>query len=213
MLASGGGCNAQALSSAGSGFRAGGAVQPRQARNSLPLSSSLRPNRRAVDLVLAAKAREDHGQQQQQDKTKRRELLAAGMAGPILAATGGGALAVPTTPPDLTKCQPAYPSSTSTTTVQCCLPTSASPPVIYVPKPGKVPKVRKRANAVDAAYAAKYNEAYRRMRALPDSDPRSLKQQADVHCAFCNGAYPSPLNSSLTLQVMPHPDPVEFSSC
>ncbi|KAL2931952.1 Polyphenol oxidase chloroplastic [Bienertia sinuspersici] len=27
------------------------------------------------------------------------------------------------------------------------------------------------------------------MKALPDSDPRSFKQQADVHCAYCNGGY------------------------
>ncbi|PPD74948.1 hypothetical protein GOBAR_DD28123 [Gossypium barbadense] len=27
------------------------------------------------------------------------------------------------------------------------------------------------------------------MKALPDDDPRSFKQQANVHCAYCNGAY------------------------
>ena len=38
-------------------------------------------------------------------------------------------------------------------------------------------------------YIAKYNKAYALMRALPDTDPRSFKVQADLHCAFCNGAY------------------------
>ncbi|CAN1221834.1 Polyphenol oxidase, chloroplastic [Linum grandiflorum] len=27
------------------------------------------------------------------------------------------------------------------------------------------------------------------MKALPDDDPRSFKQQANIHCAYCNGAY------------------------
>jgi hypothetical protein len=35
--------------------------------------------------------------------------------------------------------------------LQCCLPKSASPPIVYVPKPGNVLKERKRANAVDTA--------------------------------------------------------------
>ena len=121
---------------------------------------------------------------------KRRELLAAGVAGgaaQIFLGHSGTALGAPTTPPDLTKYVPATVSATYT--VDCKLPTSGLPAQPYVPRPGKVLKVRKRANAVNAAYVEKYNEAYRRMRALPDTDPRSFKQQADVHCAFCNGAY------------------------
>ncbi|KAH7442081.1 hypothetical protein KP509_03G069500 [Ceratopteris richardii] len=38
------------------------------------------------------------------------------------------------------------------------------------------------------------------MRALPTTDPRSLMRQADIHCAFCNGAY-NQLGSTNKLQV------------
>uniref|UniRef100_A0A6V7QVM9 Tyrosinase copper-binding domain-containing protein n=1 Tax=Ananas comosus var. bracteatus TaxID=296719 RepID=A0A6V7QVM9_ANACO len=34
-----------------------------------------------------------------------------------------------------------------------------------------------------------YKKAVELMKALPDDDPRSFKQQANVHCAYCNSAY------------------------
>ncbi|KAJ8555308.1 hypothetical protein K7X08_012804 [Anisodus acutangulus] len=47
------------------------------------------------------------------------------------------------------------------------------------------------AHAVDEEYIAKYNLATSRMRELDKDpkDPRGFKQQANVHCAYCNGAY------------------------
>ncbi|GER36493.1 polyphenol oxidase [Striga asiatica] len=39
------------------------------------------------------------------------------------------------------------------------------------------------------------------MRALPDSDPRSFRQQANVHCAYCDGAYDQTNLPDLELQV------------
>ncbi|KAL0310831.1 UNVERIFIED_CONTAM: Polyphenol oxidase II, chloroplastic [Sesamum angustifolium] len=48
------------------------------------------------------------------------------------------------------------------------------------------------AHLVNAQYISRFNLALQRMRALPDSDPRSFTQQANVHCAYCNGAYTYP---------------------
>lgn len=131
---------------------------------------------------------------------ERRELLAASVAG-VSTLWSHPAVGVPVTPPDLSKCEPATVavSGQPTLSVTCCLPEGSAK--VFTPTPGSVLKVRKPAQKVDAAYIKKYNKAYELMRALPDTDPRSFKQQADVHCAFCNGAYPSPQNSSAELQI------------
>ncbi|KAI3502663.1 hypothetical protein L1887_30879 [Cichorium endivia] len=42
---------------------------------------------------------------------------------------------------------------------------------------------------VDNDHITKFQKAIELMKALPDDDPRSFKQQANVHCAYCNGAY------------------------
>nr|GME10834.1 polyphenol oxidase I, chloroplastic-like [Ipomoea batatas] len=39
------------------------------------------------------------------------------------------------------------------------------------------------------AYAAKFEKAIALMKALPADDPRNFYQQANVHCAYCNGGY------------------------
>ncbi|KAL2253397.1 UNVERIFIED_CONTAM: Polyphenol oxidase, chloroplastic [Sesamum indicum] len=51
---------------------------------------------------------------------------------------------------------------------------------------------RPAAHLVNAQYMSRFNLALQRMRDLPDSDPRSFTQQANVHCAYCNGAYTYP---------------------
>jgi polyphenol oxidase len=50
-------------------------------------------------------------------------------------------------------------------------------------------RTRPAAHLLDDAYIAKYQRAYRLLRALPDSDPRSWKNQAKLHCAYCNAAF------------------------
>ncbi|KAL2931951.1 Polyphenol oxidase chloroplastic [Bienertia sinuspersici] len=46
----------------------------------------------------------------------------------------------------------------------------------------------------DDRYIEKYWKALALMKALPDSDPRSFKQQADVHCAYLMGVTTSLIN-------------------
>ncbi|OAE30868.1 hypothetical protein AXG93_2615s1230 [Marchantia polymorpha subsp. ruderalis] len=60
----------------------------------------------------------------------------------------------------------------------------------------------------DPEYVRKYNLAYARMKALPDTDPRSFLNQWRVHCSFCNEAFqqrktPGPLGpeTGVLLQV------------
>ncbi|KAJ8555298.1 hypothetical protein K7X08_012794 [Anisodus acutangulus] len=77
----------------------------------------------------------------------------------------------------------------------CCPPRPDSLNNIpyYEPPPmTKLPaRVRPAAHAVDEEYIAKYNLATSLMRDLDKdpTDPRGFKQQANVHCAYCNGAY------------------------
>ncbi|MFX6532753.1 tyrosinase family protein [Acinetobacter baumannii] len=62
-------------------------------------------------------------------------------------------------------------------------------------------RVRRAAHLVDDAYIAKFKKAVELMRALPEDDPRSFKQQANVHCAYCAGAYNQAGFTNLKLQI------------
>ncbi|KAG8377224.1 hypothetical protein BUALT_Bualt08G0006100 [Buddleja alternifolia] len=62
-------------------------------------------------------------------------------------------------------------------------------------------RVRPTAHLADKAYIAKFNKAMEIMRSLPEDDPRSFKQQANVHCAYCDGAYDQAGFPNLELQV------------
>ncbi|KAF3639198.1 Polyphenol oxidase F, chloroplastic [Capsicum annuum] len=53
-------------------------------------------------------------------------------------------------------------------------------------------RIRPAAHAVDEEYMVKFNLAIKRMKELDvkdPSDPRGFSQQANIHCAYCNGAY------------------------
>ena len=62
-------------------------------------------------------------------------------------------------------------------------------------------RIRPAAHLVDKAYVAKYAKAISLMKSLPDDDPRSFKSQADVHCAYCDGAYHQEGFPDLDLQI------------
>lgn len=98
------------------------------------------------------------------------------------------AFAAPISAPDISQCGAAdFPSGVDP--VNCCPPVSAKIVDFKLPaSPGKL-RVRPPAHAVDSAYTAKFKRAFELMKALPDSDPRSFKQQASIHCAYCDGAY------------------------
>jgi polyphenol oxidase len=98
------------------------------------------------------------------------------------------AFAAPLTAPQLSKCEAAdLPAGAKPT--DCCPPASSKIKDFVMPPRSNNLRVRPAAHLVNKDYIAKYHKALELMKALPDDDPRSFKQQASVHCAYCNGAY------------------------
>ncbi|XP_059437104.1 polyphenol oxidase, chloroplastic-like [Corylus avellana] len=83
-------------------------------------------------------------------------------------------------------CRPQSPPSK----IDCCPPIPLSTEIKDFKLPSTDPmRVRRAAHLVDQDYIAKFNEAIKRMKALPPDDPCNFEQQANVHCAYCDGAY------------------------
>ncbi|KAK7412312.1 hypothetical protein VNO78_03765 [Psophocarpus tetragonolobus] len=128
----------------------------------------------------------------------------------ILIGLGGGSLygtlskdslslAAPIFPPELSKCDPPdLPSGAKPT--NCCPPISSKIIDFTFPINPKI-MVRPAAHLVDATFLKNYKEAVRRMKALPKDDPRNFTQQANIHCAYCDGAYHQVGFPDLDLQV------------
>ncbi|KAL4366431.1 hypothetical protein GQ457_05G033100 [Hibiscus cannabinus] len=72
--------------------------------------------------------------------------------------------------------------------VQCCPPSNTKIIDFELPRVRKI-RHRPAAHLVDCNYVYKFELAMEKMKALPDDDPRSFKQQAKIHCAYCNEAY------------------------
>ncbi|KAK4361085.1 hypothetical protein RND71_020037 [Anisodus tanguticus] len=98
------------------------------------------------------------------------------------------AFAAPVNGPDVTKCGPAN-LPTGAAPVNCCPPTTGNIIDFQLPPPSTTLRTRPAAHSEDSAYIEKFNRAIQLMKQLPDDDPRSFKQQANVHCAYCDGAY------------------------
>ncbi|KAL5575481.1 hypothetical protein UlMin_017180 [Ulmus minor] len=137
-----------------------------------------------------------------QSKIDRRNIL-LGMGG-LYGVAGLGAnplaFADPIAPPELAKCGNANLAPDGLQDLNCCPPFSDKIVDFKIPPPSKL-RVRPPAHALDPAYLKKFNRALALMKALPDSDPRSFKNQANVHCAYCNGAYDQVGFPDLDLQV------------
>ncbi|XVF25846.1 hypothetical protein REPUB_Repub13aG0249100 [Reevesia pubescens] len=127
------------------------------------------------------------------NKFDRRDVLVGlgGLYGATNLVSDPFALAAPIQAPDLDLCGDSTVSSGGNTIeVPCCPP---KPLTIIEFKPPQFSKLRYRPAAhlvhADPQYLAKFTKAMELMKALPDDDPRSFKQQANVHCAYCNGGY------------------------
>ncbi|KAK6932519.1 Polyphenol oxidase, C-terminal [Dillenia turbinata] len=123
----------------------------------------------------------------------RRNVLIGGLGG-LYGVTGLGlspdpfAFADPIAPPDLSKCGKAdLPQGAKPT--NCCPPVSTKIVDFKLPLRSSPPRVRPAAHLAPKDYIAKYNKAMELMKALPADDPRSFTQQANIHCAYCDGAY------------------------
>ncbi|KAF8411178.1 hypothetical protein HHK36_003721 [Tetracentron sinense] len=110
------------------------------------------------------------------------------------------AFGAPIMPPDLAKCGPADLPAGATMS-NCCPPTDLKIIDFKLPSKSTPLRVRQAAHLVDDKYKAKYAKALALMKALPDDDPRSFKQQAMIHCAYCDGAYDQIGFPDLELQV------------
>ncbi|TVU25799.1 hypothetical protein EJB05_28309, partial [Eragrostis curvula] len=85
---------------------------------------------------------------------------------------------------------------------QCCPPMSSSEPITFkLPDPAEPLRTRRPVHEVGPEHMAKYERAVALMKALPKSDPRSFYQQANIHCAYCTGAYRQVGRPELRVQV------------
>ncbi|KAK7327922.1 hypothetical protein VNO77_22015 [Canavalia gladiata] len=110
------------------------------------------------------------------------------------------AFAAPVSPPDLSNCGPAdLPEGTQPT--NCCPPYSTNIIDFKFPSSNQPLRVRPAAHLVNDEYLAKYKKAVGLMKNLPSDDPRNFTQQANVHCAYCDGAYQQVGFPNLDLQV------------
>ncbi|GMP72562.1 hypothetical protein CsSME_00030543 [Camellia sinensis var. sinensis] len=110
------------------------------------------------------------------------------------------ALAAPVTAPDLSKCGAAdLPADAKPT--NCCPPKTNKIIEFKLPPPSNILRVRPAAHLADEKYIAKFSKALQLMKSLPDDDPRSFKQQSNIHCAYCEGAYHQVGFPSTELQV------------
>ncbi|XP_060975094.1 polyphenol oxidase, chloroplastic-like [Cannabis sativa] len=138
----------------------------------------------------------------EQNPNRRNILLGLGGLYGMAGLQGGRdpfAFADPIAPPDLSKCgQADLPAGANP--VNCCPPFTSTIIDYKLPKSGKI-RIRPAAHAVDKAYLEKFNKAVELMRALPADDPRNFTQQANIHCAYCDGAYEQVGFPNLDIQV------------
>ncbi|KAK4439035.1 Polyphenol oxidase, chloroplastic [Sesamum alatum] len=136
-----------------------------------------------------------------QGKVDRRNMLLGlgGLYGATNLVSIPGVFANPIQPPELDKCGTATVND-KPVEYSCCPPATQRiidyrlPPVFQM-------KIRPSAHRVSPEYIFKYNLAIDRMKRLPKDDPRSFMQQANIHCAYCNGAYDQAGQSNVDLQV------------
>ncbi|KAL0407149.1 UNVERIFIED_CONTAM: Polyphenol oxidase II, chloroplastic [Sesamum latifolium] len=138
-----------------------------------------------------------HDSQGSNNKFDRRDLL-IGLGGLYGAASSINPLessAAPIPAPDLNACRTATNINNGQPVPYSCCPPITNRIVDFRP-PARPPVYeRPAAHLVNAQYISRFNLALQRMRSLPDSDPRSFTQQANLHCAYCNGAYTYPSGS------------------
>ncbi|KAL1538376.1 catechol oxidase [Salvia divinorum] len=143
----------------------------------------------------------------------RRNMLLGlgGLYGASNLISGRKANADPILPPDLSQCDPTGATTTNSQGQVVSLDVNCCPPYTDIQSDYKLPtftttRVRPSANrrTLSPEYIAKYQLAIQRMRDLdvtdPD-DPRGFTQQANVHCAYCNGPYDQPDHPGTDLQV------------
>ncbi|KAL9321237.1 hypothetical protein ACSQ67_013076 [Phaseolus vulgaris] len=133
-------------------------------------------------------------------ENRRNVLLGlGGLCGAVTLNNNPFAFAAPVLPPDLTTCGPPD-LAEGVKPINCCPPSSKIIDFKFPPSNQPL-RVRPAAHLVTDDYLAKYKKALDLMKKLPSNDPRSFMQQANVHCAYCDGAYHQVGFPDLDLQV------------
>eukprot|EP00258_Populus_trichocarpa_P014840 XP_006370115.2 polyphenol oxidase, chloroplastic [Populus trichocarpa] len=156
-----------------------------------------KPNRPDIPIVSCKSGKNDH---EQNPATRRDVLIGLGGLYGATSLSDPFAYANPIAPPDITQCE-LVTLPTESDPSNCCPPTSTKIKNFEFPSASSPMRIRPAAHLVDKAYLAKYAKAIALMKSLPDDDPRSFKSQADVHCAYCDGAYHQAGFPDLDLQI------------
>ncbi|XP_021726627.1 polyphenol oxidase, chloroplastic-like [Chenopodium quinoa] len=151
--------------------------------------------RRVTPKILCNTSTNDdqHTPQKNHAETKkldRRNMLLGlgGLYGAATSLSGGYVTLAAPTAPDVSQCGPSILDNGKI--LNCCPPKPSQAMDFKLPivSPYDL-RTRPAAHLVDGKYLEKYSKALALMKALPDSDPRSFKQQANIHCAYCNDGY------------------------
>lgn len=132
-------------------------------------------------------------------KFDRRDVL-IGLGGLYSLSYDRSAFADPVSAPDLSKCGAADLPENAIPT-NCCPPISTKIKDFKLPVSANRMRIRPAAHLATDDYVAKYSKAVELMKALPADDPRNFTQQANIHCAYCDGAYDQVGFPNLELQV------------
>ncbi|KAI3898923.1 hypothetical protein MKW92_044657 [Papaver armeniacum] len=131
---------------------------------------------------------------------RRNLLLGLGGLFGSTAAVNKNAFGTPLQPFDSTTCHDAIDDETEEV-VKCCPPYKTANMVDFTPPSPRDPlRIRKPAHKYNSDDIAKFEAAIAKMKALPDNHPWSFKQQAAIHCTYCNGAFYQ-LNTTIELQI------------
>ncbi|CAN0897883.1 Polyphenol oxidase, chloroplastic [Linum grandiflorum] len=157
-----------------------------------------------VPRILCNIASRSNQDDNEKTPTTRRDLL-IGMGGMYgvgsMSSENPAAFADPVPHPDFAKCNTSFiPQSGEDR--ECCPPFTGQNIVDFkLPSPLEPIRIRPAAHSVDKSYVRKYERAIQLMKSLPDDDPRSFKQQANVHCAYCNYAYEQTGFENIPIQI------------
>ncbi|KAK4385203.1 Aureusidin synthase [Sesamum angolense] len=156
--------------------------------------SSLSTKKNSAKFACKAKDSSENNQKNDEKENQelilhRRDFLLIGLSSTAIYQTGVSLSTSSSVSPDHLNCVDA--AKPDGLPVNCCPPSRAGMEVTdYIPSPTATTCVRRPVHTANGRdNMVKYRKAVELMKQLPASDPRGFMQQANVHCAYCNGGY------------------------